>query len=47
MGVGVWRAVAAALGLSSSEIDRVATAFEHQDLQDFLNPRPRARKTRR
>lgn len=42
-----WRTVAADLGLSSSEIDRMASAFEHQDLQAALNPRPRARKTRR
>ena len=42
-----WRAVAAELGLSSSEIDRMASAFEHQDLQASLNARPRARKTRR
>jgi serine/threonine-protein kinase HipA len=42
-----WHTVAADLGLSSSEIDRMASAFEHQDLQAALNPRPRARKTRR
>lgn len=42
-----WRAVAAEVGISSTEIDRVASAFEHQDLQASLNPRPRARKTRR
>jgi hypothetical protein len=42
-----WRTVAADLDLSSSETDRMASAFEHQDLQAALNPRPRARKTRR
>lgn len=45
--VVMWRAVGAELGLSLSKIDRMASAFEHQDLQASLNPRPRARKTRR
>jgi len=30
--VSGWRAVAGALGLGSSEIERMASAFEHEDL---------------
>ena len=40
MGVGRtvsgWRSVAARLGLATSEIDRMATAFEHDDLKAAL-----------
>ena len=34
--VSGWRATAATLGLSKSEIDRVASAFEHEDLNAAL-----------
>jgi len=33
---GKWRAAAAALGLAKTEIDRMASAFEHKDLEDAL-----------
>lgn len=49
--VAAWRKVAARLGLKKKEIDRMATAFEHQDLQRALGkaparaqPRTRARR---
>jgi len=42
--VATWRGEASRLGLSSSEIDRMASAFEHDDLQAALTPRARARK---
>ena len=31
--VALWRIEAAALGLTSTEIDRMASAFEHDDLK--------------
>jgi len=31
--VATWRREAAALGLTSAEIDRMASAFEHEDLK--------------
>jgi serine/threonine-protein kinase HipA len=34
--VGAWRDVAAGLGLTLGQIDRVASAFEHEDLQAVL-----------
>jgi len=34
--VATWRTVAAKLGLTSSEIDRMASAFEHEDLKAAL-----------
>lgn len=34
--VGAWRKVAAKLGLTASEIDRMASAFEHDDLKAAL-----------
>lgn len=34
--VNSWRRVAASLGLTQAEIDRMASAFEHQDLKDAL-----------
>jgi serine/threonine-protein kinase HipA len=37
--VATWRAEASRLGLSASEIDRMASAFEHGDLQAALEPR--------
>jgi len=45
--VETWRAEAARLGLTSSEIDRMASAFEHQDLHAALKPRSTARRTSR
>jgi serine/threonine-protein kinase HipA len=39
--VATWRKVAAKLGLSAAEIDRMASAFEHEDLRSALaRPRP-------
>lgn len=40
--VATWRGEASRLGLSSSEIDRMASALEHEDLQRALKPRSRA-----
>ena len=37
--VAAWRDVAAGQGLSRSEIDRLASAFEHEDLQAAVKPR--------
>jgi len=42
--VSMWRAVAARLGLSASEIDRMASAFEHEDLKAALAHVSPARK---
>ena len=42
--VATWRGEAARLGLSPSEIDRMASAFEHEDLPNALNPRSRVGK---
>ena len=42
--VATWRGEAARLGLTPSEIDRMASAFEHEDLQAALTPQSRARK---
>jgi len=42
--VATWRGEAARLGLSPAEIDRMASAFEHEDLQAALMPRSRATK---
>ncbi|MGH2604027.1 MAG: type II toxin-antitoxin system HipA family toxin, partial [Dehalococcoidia bacterium] len=36
--VATWRAEGARLGLMTSEIDRMASAFEHEDLQAALEP---------
>jgi len=36
-GVAVWRKVAAKLGLAAAEIDRMASAFEHEDLKMALS----------
>jgi serine/threonine-protein kinase HipA len=45
--VAAWRRVAAAQGIQPSEIDRMASAFEHEDLQAALGRRPDAAKPRR
>jgi serine/threonine-protein kinase HipA len=37
--VTTWRAAAAELGLSKSDIDRMASAFDHEDLQRAVKPR--------
>ena len=37
--VATWRSEATRLGLSPSEIDRMASAFEHADLRAALEPR--------
>jgi serine/threonine-protein kinase HipA len=37
-----WRAEAARLGLSPAEIDRMASAFEHEDSRAAIGPWPRA-----
>lgn len=42
--VATWRGAAARLGLSPSEIDRIASAFEHEDLQRAIKPRSRVGK---
>ena len=42
--VATWRGEAARLGLTTAEIDRMASAFEHEDLRMALAPRARARK---
>ncbi len=42
--VATWRGAAADLGLSPSEIDRMASAFEHEDLQRAIKPRSRVGK---
>jgi serine/threonine-protein kinase HipA len=42
--VATWRGEAARLGLSPSEIDRMASAFEHEDLQRAIKPRSRVGK---
>jgi serine/threonine-protein kinase HipA len=34
--VATWRKVAAKIGVTASEIDRMASAFEHEDLKDAL-----------
>ncbi|MGQ0607932.1 MAG: type II toxin-antitoxin system HipA family toxin [Chloroflexota bacterium] len=45
--VATWRSAAANQGLSSTEIDRMASAFEHEDLQAALETPPRTARTRR
>jgi serine/threonine-protein kinase HipA len=45
--VATWRKQAAKLGLSLAEIDRMASAFEHEDLRaalDLSPPAPRIKK---
>ncbi|MGH7393417.1 MAG: type II toxin-antitoxin system HipA family toxin [Candidatus Rokuibacteriota bacterium] len=42
--VATWRTEGARLGLGSSEIDRMASAFEHDDLQAALAQRTKARR---
>jgi serine/threonine-protein kinase HipA len=39
-----WRGEAARLGLTTTEIERMASAFEHEDLRMALAPRARARE---
>ncbi len=36
LAVGKWRTVAAQFGLSKKELDRMASAFEHEDLKKAL-----------
>ena len=36
--VATWRKVAAKMSLTAAEIDRMASAFEHEDLKDALAP---------
>jgi serine/threonine-protein kinase HipA len=45
--VATWRGVAAGLGVTASEIDRMASAFDHDDLQAAIAPRTRARRANR
>lgn len=45
--VATWRAAAARQGLDASQIDRMAVAFEHEDLRAATKPRPRAGRARR
>jgi serine/threonine-protein kinase HipA len=45
--VATWRNEAARLGLTTAEIDRMASAFEHEDLRMAVAPRARARKSSR
>jgi serine/threonine-protein kinase HipA len=45
--VAAWRTEAASLGLSTSEIDRMASAFDHEDLQAALKAPPRSRRRKR
>jgi serine/threonine-protein kinase HipA len=45
--VAMWRGEARRLGLSKTEIDRMASAFEHEDLQAAIKPAPRAGRSRR
>jgi serine/threonine-protein kinase HipA len=45
--VATWRGVAASLGLTEPEIDRMASAFEHEDLQAALKSPRRARRAKR
>ena len=40
--VATWREAAADLGLSPSEIDRMASAFDHEDLRAALKDHSRA-----
>ena len=47
LAVAKWRAEAARLGLTRSEIDRTASAFEHHDLKAAVAARTRSRRTRR
>lgn len=42
-----WRATAARLGIKPSQIDRMASAFEHEDLRAAARPRARAGRARR
>jgi serine/threonine-protein kinase HipA len=44
--VATWRRAAAKLGLTGSEIDRMASAFEHEDLRGALAQSPKAKKRR-
>lgn len=45
--VATWRAAAAQHGLTAPQINRMASAFEHEDLQTALKPRSPTRKTSR
>ena len=45
--VARWRKVAAKLGLTPGEIDRMASAFEHEDLKAALAPVSPAKGTRK
>jgi serine/threonine-protein kinase HipA len=45
--VATWRKQAAKLGLSLAEIDRMASAFEHEDLRDALALSPPARRIKK
>lgn len=42
--VATWRGAASRLGFTTSEIDRMASAFEHEDLQWALRLRSRTGK---
>ncbi len=44
--VATWRRQAAALGLSKAEIDRMASAFEHEDLKLAMSSGPRLLRPR-
>jgi serine/threonine-protein kinase HipA len=46
-GVSTWRNEAAALGLSAREIDRMASAFNHEDLQAALGAASPAQKVKK
>jgi serine/threonine-protein kinase HipA len=45
--VATWRKAAAKLGLTAAEMDRMASAFEHEDLQAALAPGSPARRIRK
>ena len=45
--VATWRGEAARLGLMTAEIDRMASAFEHEDLQAAIKPESRVGRARR
>jgi serine/threonine-protein kinase HipA len=38
--VTLWRTIATGLGLSTSQIDRIASAFEHPEIQKALAGKP-------
>ena len=44
--VAKWRRVAAKVGIGAREIDRMATAFEHEELRAAITPAKRARVSR-